>query len=376
MKDGGGGGGAAGRSRSPAYDSHRRHDVARVLAALAGAHGGAPISEAQVASRLGIDAEAVRGHVAELRTLGYRVRSTGQGDGAGRAYRLGQEAAPLALPWEVIGGGVTAGRLATRRLGSRVVFYRSVDSTQARALDMALSGAGKGGSDGLAVIAGTQTAGRGRGSRRWTSPEGGLWMSVVAEPGPPAGAATLLPLAAALALAGAVRDSTGIVPDLKWPNDMLVRGRKVAGILVDASARGGGGPFDAVVVGVGVNLAVDAAAIGTDAGPPHGHAEAASLLPPGGGGGRAADPASLARAFLERLEAELDMLEGAGRQEDVVRRWSARSSMIGRTVEVRQGGRPIKGTALGVDADGALLVGQEGREAARVVAGDIAVRIE
>ena len=203
-------------------------------------------------------------------------------------------------------------------------------------------------------------------------------MSVVAEPGPPADAATLLPLAAALALAGAVRDSTGVMPDLKWPNDMLVGGRKVAGILVDASARGGGGSIDAAVVGVGVNLAVDAAAIDADAGPPHGHAGAASLLPPGGGGGggRAADPASLARAFLERFEAELDMLKGAGRQGDVVRRWSACSSMIGRVVEVRQGGRSIKGIALGVDADGALLVGQEGREAARVVAGDISVHME
>ena len=371
----GGGRGAAGHGRSPAYDSHKRHDVARVLAALAGAHGGAPISEAQMSSRLGIGTEAVRGHVAELRTLGYGVRSAGQGGRAGRSYRLDREAAPLALPWEVVGGGVTAGCLAARRLGSRVVFYRSVDSTQARALDMTLSGTGRGGSDGLTVIAGTQTAGRGRRGRWWASPKGGLWMSVVAEPGPPADAATLLPLAAALALAGAVGDSTGVMPDLKWPNDMLVGGRKVAGILVDASARGGGSSIDAAVVGVGVNLAVDAAAIDADAGPPHGHAGAASLLQPGGGG-RAADPASLARAFLERFEAELDMLKGAGRQGDVVRRWSARSSMIGRVVEVRQGGRSIKGIALGVDADGALLVGQEGREAARVVAGDISVHME
>ena len=351
--------------------------MARVLEAVAAARGRAPVGEDQLASRLGISAEAVRGHVSELRMLGYAIRGAGQG---GRAYRLAQEAAPLALPWEVVGGGVTGGRLSTRRLGSRIVFYRSVDSTQARALDMAASWAeGEESLDGLAVIAGTQTAGRGRRGRRWVSPEGGLWMSVVAEPGPPAGSATLLPLAAALALAGAVRDSVGVVPDLKWPNDMLVGGRKVAGILVDASARGGGGPIDAVVVGVGVNLAVDAAAIDANACLPPGHAGAASLLPQRGaveGGGRAAEPALLARSFLERLETEMDRLGGAGRRGDVVRRWAAGSSMIGRDVKVRQEGRPIiKGAALGVDADGALLVGQEGREAVRVVAGDVDMRM-
>jgi len=372
--------GSAGSGRPAVYDSLKPHDVARVLEALAAAEaaGGGPVSGAQLASRLDIGAGAIRGHVTELRALGYRVRDAGHDGGGGTMYRLARGAAPLALPWEVIGGGAAAGRLAAGRLGSRVVFYESADSTQARALDMVASAGRAGGSDGLVVIAGAQTAGRGRQGRRWVSPAGGLWMSVVAEPGPPAGVATLVPLAAALAMADAVRDAAGVWTDLKWPNDLLVEGRKVAGMLVDASAGAGRNAIDAVVVGAGVNLAVDAAAIDACAGAPRGYAGAASLSAPwqGGGGGwgggrPAIDPALLARAFIERLEAELFGLEGAG-WEEVARRWEARSSMIGKAVEVRHGECTIRGVAAGVDADGALLV-RQGGGTARIVAGDAAV---
>lgn len=362
--------GAAGSVRPAAYDSSRTCGAARVLGALAEAAGGGPAGGAQLALRLGIGAEEVRRCVAELRALGYEVRDSGPDGRGGRRYRLAQKAAPLALPWEVIGGGAAAGRLAARRLGSRVVFYGSTDSTQARALDMIASAGGAGGSDGLVVVAGAQTAGRGRLGRRWVSPAGGLWMSVVAEPGPPACAATQLPLAAGLALAGAVEDATGVRADLKWPNDLLAGGRKVAGILVDAATGAGKGAIETVVVGVGVNLAVDAAAIDACAGAPRGHAGAASLAALGGGAG-AGDPALLARAFLERLETELCGLGDA--KEGVARRWEARSSMIGGAVEVQHGGRTVRGVAAGVDADGALLV-RQGRKTARIVAGEVAVR--
>ena len=325
--------------------------------------------EALLASRLGVGEEEVARLASELRGLGYDVRDGADGAGS-RAYRLARGPAPLALPWEIVGGGAgTHSPLRTSRLGSRVIFYGSADSTQERARSLAASSEGT--ADGLVVVAGTQTAGRGRLGRRWVSPLGGLWMSVVAEPGPPAGAATLVPLAAALALADAVLEAAGVRADLKWPNDLLAGGRKVAGILVDAAA-GPSGEVESVIVGAGVNLAVDAAEIDAAAGAPRGHAGAASLAAPGGGGaGPAPDPALLARAFLERLEAELGGLaRGAGGDAGVARRWAARSSMIGGEVEVDCGGRTVRGTAAGLDEDGALLVGR-GPTAERIVAGDV-----
>ena len=352
---------------SALYDSREECGAERLLRALRGAWG-APQPAGLLAERAGIATESVAGLAGELRALGYGVR--GGGEGGRRSYRLAPGPAPLALPWEIAGGGGGyAGApppLRAARLGSRAVFYGSAGSTQERALSMARECAGS--ADGLVVVAGAQTAGRGRMGRRWVSPPGGLWMSVVAEPGPPAGAATLVPLAAALALADAVRDAAGARADLKWPNDLLVGGRKAAGILVDASAGGHGG-VDLVVVGIGVNLAVDAAEIDAAAGAPRGHGGAASLAAPGGGAGARPDPALLARSFLERLEGELDGLARGG-STGVARRWEARSSMIGGEVEAEFGGRTVRGTAAGLDSDGALLV-NTGSATERIVAGDV-----
>lgn len=352
---------------SALYDSREECGAERLLRALRES-GGEPQPERLLAGRAGIGAGDVAGLAAELRALGYGV--LGGGAAARRSYRLAPGPAPLALPWEIAGGGGHAGApppLRASRLGSRAVFYGSAGSTQERAL--ALARECEGGADGLVVVAGTQTAGRGRMGRRWVSPPGGLWMSVVAEPGPPAGAATLVPLAAALALAGAVRDAAGVRADLKWPNDLLVGGRKAAGILVDASAGRGGG-MDLVVVGIGVNLAVDAAEIDAAAGAPRGHGGAASLAAPGGGAaGARPDPALLARSFLERLEGELDGLARGG-SAGVARRWAARSSMIGGEVEAELGGHTVRGTAAGLDSDGALLV-DVGSATERIVAGDV-----
>lgn len=335
---------------------------------------GAPQPAAQLAVRLGIGEDEVAVRAAELRSLGYGVIDAG--GAGGRAYLLARGPAPLALPWEIAGRGRgpggACGPPGAARLGSRVVFYGSADSTQERARSLAADA--EGGADGLVVVAGTQTAGRGRLGRRWVSPPGGLWMSVVVEPGPPAGAATLVPLSAALALADAISKSAGIEADLKWPNDLLVGGRKAAGILVDASAGASGG-MDSVIVGIGVNLAVDTAEIDAAAGEPRGHAGAASLAVQGGGsGGTAPDPALLAREFLARLEAELAGLErGGSTAEDggVAGRWASRSSMIGCEVDVECGGRTVRGTATGLDRDGALLV-KTGYATERIVAGDVA----
>ena len=359
----------------PAYDSSTPHGAQRMLEALRDAAGrGTPGGGGvRAAARLGIGPDEAARLAAELCGLGYDVRDDGGPYPLPREYRLVPGPAPLALPWEVAGGaGGLRPPLATRRLGSRVVFYRSADSTQDRALSLAAQ-CPAGEADGLVVVAATQNAGRGRLGRRWVSPPGGLWMSVVAEPGPPAGAATLVPLAASIALADAVMEAAGAEADLKWPNDLLVGGRKVAGILVDASA-GAAGAMDSVVVGIGVNLAVDAAFIDAAVGAPPGRAGAASLAAPGGGG-PPPDPALLARAFLARLEGELEGLEGeggGGAGGGVAQRWAARSSMIGCEVEAERGGRAVRGTAAGIDADGALLVARGSSPPERIVAGDVA----
>jgi len=131
---------------------------------------------------------------------------------------------------------------------ARRELYEELDSTQDRALDLARHGA----EDGARVVARRQTKGRGRGGRRWASPPGGLYVSVVLRP-PPAGA--LLPLALGAELAVALCERYAVRPRLKWPNDLYAvdragRARKLGGVLVDLVSAGGSG---AAVVGVGIN---------------------------------------------------------------------------------------------------------------------------
>ncbi len=127
----------------------------------------------------------------------------------------------------------------------RVRAFGAVRSTNDVARRLAAGGA----PEGTVVVAGTQWGGRGRGGTRWHSPRGGLWLSVVLRPGVAADDAHGLCAAAALALAGAVNTVAGVGASVKWPNDVLVGDRKVAGILVEGGAA-------AYVLGVGVNVNV------------------------------------------------------------------------------------------------------------------------
>ena len=221
-----------------------------------------------------------------------------------------------------------------RRLGWPRVHLRRTDSTNDRARGLALAGA----ADGTLVTAGEQTAGRGRQGRRWTGPAGAaLLMSVVVRD-PPA----LVSLAAGVAVAEAV----GPRARIKWPNDVLVDGRKVAGILVE------GRPLEGwAVVGVGVNVAVALEDLPVEL------REAAGTL---GRGVEAIEPTLAAvLAGLERwFEASGAELRAA---------WMARDGLRGRPV-AWAGGR---GTAAGIDAEGRLVVALDGGGRTALDAGEV-----
>src|SRR5262245_53660415 len=151
-------------------------------------------------------------------------------------------------------------RVARRfgRLGSHVLFFPTISSTN----DVAVTLATAGDHEGAVVIADAQTAGRGRRGRPWLSPPmSGLYVSIVVAPAParvaPDRATALLTLAAGVALAEAVETVSGLAPDIKWPNDLLVGGRKLAGILAEGitGARSSGySPVTYVALGYGINV--------------------------------------------------------------------------------------------------------------------------
>jgi BirA family transcriptional regulator, biotin operon repressor / biotin---[acetyl-CoA-carboxylase] ligase len=233
---------------------------------------------------------------------------------------------------------------ATPRRFGDVRWLDETDSTNRYLLDAARSGA----PDGLVVVAGHQRAGRGRLGRTWTAPPGGsLLVSVLLRPGLPPEERHLVVMAAAVAMADAVAATTGVIAALKWPNDLLVADRKLAGILAEAAG-------DAVVVGIGVNLdwpelPDELAAIAT----------ACNVE-----GGRPTTREELLTEFLARYETYLDDLTGTRAA------YRDRLETIGRRVRVERPDATLVGTATGIDDAGRLLVAVDGVTES-IAAGDV-----
>lgn len=265
-----------------------------------------------------------------------------------------------------------AARLTTRRLGRTLMTRAEVGSTNDEAWDALATDA----PDGTSVVADAQTRGRGRAGRAWhTAPGRALALSVLLHQGCDRRSLGLLPLAAGLAVAQAL-EALGAAPALKWPNDVLLGGRKVAGVLCESRrihpapgystsppGRAGASAVarDAAVVGVGVNVLQAAADF-----PPELAETATSLAL----AGVATDRESVAAAFLDALEVLWTGLQ-AGARAELLAAWSARADFWGRTVTVRAPAGVLRGVARALDPDGALvLVLEDGTETV-VRAGDL-----
>jgi BirA family biotin operon repressor/biotin-[acetyl-CoA-carboxylase] ligase len=301
---------------------------------------GRPVSGAELARRLGCSRTAVWKHVAALRRAGYAIparRAAGY-QLAGVPDRLGPaELAPhLCGSWR------------------RVEWRQEVDSTQRLARDLARGGA----EEGATVIAESQTAGRGRLGRQWHSPPGvNLYCSVVLRPRLAPAAVPPLALVVGLAVADAVAAVSGMQAALKWPNDVLLGGRKIAGILTELDAELE--RVHAVIVGIGVN-------VNGDGFPPELADKATSLRL---ATGRPVDRAAFTAGLLAALEGRYRRFLAAGfaamRSE-----WEACSALTGKEVRVTAPEGEVAGRVLGVDDDGALrLAGPRGE--VRVMAGEV-----
>lgn len=335
--------------------SHRRG----ILEALG--TQGAVVSGQELAGRLGISRAAVWKHIEALAGAGYqidRVRSKG--------YRL--VSSPDRLSAEAL-----SGLLAGRRFGSRVVVLDVTRSTNSDALALGREGA----PEGSVVVAEAQTGGRGRLGRQWESARGvNLYLSLLLRPAIVPAAAPQLSLVAGVAVAETLV-AEGLACRIKWPNDVVIGGgegaragvplRKIAGILTEIEAEADRVSF--VVVGIGVNV--------NSTGEHFSQAlagRATSFLLETG---RRLDRTALAARLLSRLEGAYGafLAQGFGA---LAPRWRALSVLEGRTVEVsavgRQGADGDRGTCVGIDADGALLLETAPGCVRRVIAGDVTVQ--
>ncbi|WNG47989.1 biotin--[acetyl-CoA-carboxylase] ligase [Archangium minus] len=297
-----------------------------------------------LSAKLGLSRTAVWKHVQSLRGKGYRIDAV-----PARGYRLvdvPDRLSPLEL----------TPLLSTHHVGQAIHFHPSLPSTNEAAFRLAADGA----EHGEVVITEQQTAGKGRRGRTWVSPTGlNLYFSVILRPELPPQRAPELTLVAAVALAEALRE-TDADARIKWPNDVQLGGRKVAGILTELSAEPERVHF--VVLGIGVNLNA-----GPEDFPPEVAATATSLSQVLG---RRVNRALFTATLWGRLEEWLDLHHEVG-FDPVRQRWKELSSTLGQEVLVRTDRSELRGVAEDIDGSGALLVRTAEGSLERVLAGDV-----
>ena len=311
-------------------------------------HSSTFLSGEEMSRRLKVTRTAVWKRIQRLRTLGYEIEASTRS-----GYRL-IRSPDLLTPSEI------KPILTTKWMGRTIHYFHTIDSTNSEAYQLALQGA----KEGEVVIAESQMKGRGRLGRHWFSPPFlNLYLSVILRPQIPPHQASLITLMAAVAAADAVEKFSDLHPTIKWPNDILLGGRKVAGLLNEIHSETDRIHF--VILGIGINLNMDGKAF------PKEIRETATSLK------KAMGQTIPRKAFLgfllEKLEEWYEVFLKKGGSV-ILEEWRARASIEGKRVKVTSFGEVLVGRAIDVDSDGALILEMEDGGRKRIVAGDIEYR--
>ena len=252
--------------------------------------------------------------------------------------------------------------LKTKLMGRYIFFSHEIGSTNDWAKELVELGA----PEGTVALAETQTAGRGRLGRKWISPKGGLWFSLILKPKLKPPETVKLAFLAGLAVAETIRELYGLKAQTKWPNDVLVGGRKVCGILSEMKTVGD--KVEYAIIGIGVNVNFD-----TDKEFPKGLRETATSIQKALG--RKIVLEELFRALLEKMDSlyQIFLKEGST---PILERWKDFASFLGCEVEVYGDGERLEGIASNVDDDGVLVLKLKGGSARRVFAGDLSIKLK
>lgn len=304
------------------------------------------VSGESLTKDLGVSRAAICKQVKGLREQGYDIASSTR---KGYIFRGTTE---RLLPREIAEG------LDTKVFGKQEIHYfDTVDSTNLRGKALAVAGA----CEGTLVVAEHQSLGRGRRARKWFSPEGdGVYLSVILRPRIAATEAAGISLVSAVAIADALEGLSNLPVRIKWPNDILVRRKKICGILTEIATEMDA--IDFMVIGVGINVNTPASRFPEDL-----RDTASSMLIESG---RRYSRVAVVQAFLEAFERVYQAFTSGG-LEDILKRWKQLTDVIGQQVRVMLVGRDITGRVQDVDRDGTLLVMDPLGRVHRVLSGDL-----
>ena len=309
------------------------------------AHRSEFLSGQDMSDILKISRVAVWKDIKKIRSLGYKIESK-----QNLGYRL-LDSSELLLPWEI------TENLRTKFLGKRVYYFDTIDATQNFAVEIASNGL----ENGTIIISKKQTEGRGRMKRRWKSPTGGIWMSIILHPKFDVSYATLVPIATSLALCIAIEKILKIKPELKWPNDVTLKGKKVAGILVDTSIVSN--EIENMVLGIGINFKIRPNELTNTIKKTPNFYGVATLVK------KNERALPLVQQFLYELENIFQLINSKNIKK-IKSEWTKRSSTIGKNISIITNEGNLNGKAIKIDSDGALII-SVGKKTERILVGDV-----
>ena len=305
------------------------------------------LSGQSICESLSVSRTAVWKVINQLKEEGYEIQSV-----RNKGYRLGAFA-------DVMTEAELASCIRSKWCGREIRYFSETDSTNIQAKRLAELGA----AHGCLVVADSQTAGRGRLGRNWTSDPGtGIWMSLILRPSISPVCASMLTLVAALAVSAGISRSTGQEIQIKWPNDLVCRRKKLCGILTEMSTE-----LDYihyVVTGIGIN-------VNNREFPDEIKETAGSLYAKTG---VRVQRSSLICSIMSAYERYYQMFVAAEDLSGLAEEYNRKLVNLGRTVRVLEPGREYAGTALGIDCQGQLLVETPEREVRQVISGEVSVR--
>ncbi len=303
------------------------------------------LSGEELARKCGISRTMVWKHIKSLEREGFEIEAV-----PSQGYRI--TAAPDILRTPDIKRG-----LGTRVIGKEIFLFSVVVSTNTVAMEMASGGA----PEGAVVIAETQTGGKGRLGRKWISPKGNLYLSVILRPDVAMHKAPLITLMGAVAVAATIRTLCGLEAGIKWPNDVLLSGKKVCGLLSEMSAEQD--RIRHLVLGIGIDVNMELRTLPADV-----KAVSTTLASEMG---KEMDRTLLLRHLLGELDRWYKVL--LENEQDILHEWTSLNTTVGNRVRLSGAGTVLEGLAQGIDNDGRLVIRQDDGTVKTVAAGDVTI---
>jgi len=303
------------------------------------------MSGEELARKCGISRTMVWKHIKSLEREGFGIEAV-----PSQGYKI------TTTPDILRPGDIKPG-LKTAVIGKKIQFLPEVASTNTLAMEMAADGA----PEGTLVIAETQTGGKGRLGRKWISPKGNLYLSVVLRPNIPIHKAPLITLTGAVAVASAIRTTCGLKAGIKWPNDILLSDKKVSGLLTEMSAEQD--RIRHIVLGIGIDVNMEMGEL-----PPEVRSLTTTLAAEAG--------AKINRtALLQQILRDLDRWyqKFLDNDAEVLEEWKKLNTTVGNRITVSGAREALEGLAQGVDRDGRLVVRLDDGTIRTVAAGDVTI---